>query len=146
MREGEHSNRSEAQRQDSVLVVEYQKRKSGYQKPVCFGCENPGHLQQDCPNLKRTSHKAEASHVDTRDPEVKSESSKGAFCVGSPSSDVWLIDSGASSHMTNQKELLSDYIELETPKKVRLGDGQSVDAVGIGTYRCSLKLVNPRSL
>ena len=138
MREREHSNRSEAQRQDSVLVGEHQKRKSRYQKPVCFGCKKPGHFRRDCPNLKRTSHKAEASHVDTRDPEVKSESSEGAFCVGSPSSDVWLIDSGASSHMTNNKELLSDYMELETPEKVRLGDGRSVDAVGVGNIHLQM--------
>ena len=80
---------------------------------------------------------------------MKSESSEGAFCVGSPSSDMWLIDSGASSHMTNNKELLSDYMELETPEKVRLGDGRSVDAVGIGNIHLqirSLKLVKPRSL
>ena len=33
MREREHSNRSKAERQDSVLVGEHQKRKSRYQKP-----------------------------------------------------------------------------------------------------------------
>ena len=65
---------------------------------------------------------------------MKSESSERAFCVGSPSSDVWFIDSGASSHMTNNKELLSDYMELETPEK--LGDGRRV----LETFanRCSL--------
>ena len=44
MRKREHSNRSEAQTQDSVLVGEYQKRKSRYQKPVCFSYKKPGHF------------------------------------------------------------------------------------------------------
>ena len=41
----------------------------------------------------------------------------------------WLVDSGASSHMTWNQKLLTDYKEFE---KVQLGDQQTVDAVGIG--------------
>ena len=44
----------------------------------------------------------------------------------------WLVDSGASSHMTNQREILTDYQEFKHPEKVRLGDGRTVDAVGVG--------------
>ena len=32
----------------------------------------------------------------------------------------WLVDSGASSHMTREKDLLTDYREFESPEKVRL--------------------------
>ena len=45
---------------------------------------------------------------------------------------TWLVDSGASSHMTWNKELLAEYQEFETPEKVGLGDGHTVDALGIG--------------
>ena len=37
-----------------------------------------------------------------------------------PPMDGWIIDSGASSHMTSQKEYLSQYRQFETPEKVGL--------------------------
>ncbi len=43
-----------------------------------------------------------------------------------------LIDSGTLSHMTNQEEILSSYQKFEQPEKVGLGDGRTVDALGIG--------------
>ena len=48
------------------------------------------------------------------------------------------MDSGASSHMTQDKELLSDYREFENPEKVGLGDGHVVNAVGIGKVRVNM--------
>ena len=45
------------------------------------------------------------------------------------------IDSGASSHMTREKDLLTDYREFESPEKVGLGDGKAVEAVGVGIAR-----------
>ncbi len=49
-----------------------------------------------------------------------------------PAGVVWLVDSGASSHMTREKQLLIDYKEFEVPRKVSLGDGNSVNVVGVG--------------
>ena len=50
----------------------------------------------------------------------------------------WLVDSGASSHMTSQKEFLVSYREFETPEKVGLGDGRIVEAVGIGNIHLNM--------
>ena len=36
--------------------------------------------------------------------------------------DTWLIDSGASKHMTGQKKTLSKLEEKNSPQKVSLGD------------------------
>ena len=41
------------------------------------------------------------------------------------------MDSGASSHMTYKKEFLSEYQEFKEPEKVKLGDGRTVQAIGI---------------
>ena len=48
------------------------------------------------------------------------------------------MDSGASSHMTRNKELLTDYREFEKPEKVRLGDGRTVEAVGVGNVHVNM--------
>ena len=39
-----------------------------------------------------------------------------------PGEDTWLIDSGASKHMTGKKKTLSRLEEKNSPQKVSLGD------------------------
>ena len=37
-------------------------------------------------------------------------------------SDTWLVDSGASKHMTGYRDSLIDLVEKDSPQKVKLGD------------------------
>ena len=55
--------------------------------------------------------------------------------MDTPRMGKWLVDSGVSSHMTLEKELLSDYREFKKPEKVALGDGRMVEAMGVGNVR-----------
>ena len=57
-----------------------------------------------------------------------------AASVNHSQAETWLVDSGASSHMTWDKELrmLKNYHEFETPEKVGLGDGRTLDALRVG--------------
>ena len=68
--------------------------------------------------------------------------------MSNDSSEVgkWLVDSGASSHMTSQKKLLIDYREFDTPQVVGLGDGRVVEAVGAGNIQLNMlfKVSNPK--
>ena len=59
---------------------------------------------------------------------------------------IWLVDSGASSHMTLQKEFLTNYHEFDTPQKVGLGDGRIVEALGAGNVHLNMqfKVSNPK--
>lgn len=43
----------------------------------------------------------------------------------------WMVDSGASSHITCRQDLLTEYKESEKPEKVCLGDGRTVEAIGV---------------
>ena len=47
-------------------------------------------------------------------------------------SDDWIIDSGASQHMTSSRDLLMNYQEFWEPEPVVFGDGRSVHALGTG--------------
>jgi hypothetical protein len=51
--------------------------------------------------------------------------------------DTWLIDSGASKHMTCQKYILSSLTENDFPQKVSLGDDYQYPIKGMGesTYK-----------
>jgi hypothetical protein len=54
-----------------------------------------------------------------------------------PGEDTWLIDIGASKHMTCQKDILSSIIEKDFPYKVSLGDDYQYPIKGMGesTYK-----------
>ena len=46
--------------------------------------------------------------------------------------DTWLIDSGASKHMTGKKTSLSKLEEKDFPQKVSIGDDYQYPIKGIG--------------
>ena len=49
-----------------------------------------------------------------------------------------VVDFGASSHMTQTRELLVDYEEFDKPQKVCLGDGRTVEAFGRGNIHFTM--------
>ena len=57
--------------------------------------------------------------------------------------DCWIIDSGASQHMTSNRDLLMNYQEFSEPEPVVLGDGRSVHAFGTGEI-CITMLLGPK--
>jgi hypothetical protein len=49
----------------------------------------------------------------------------------SPSEDTWLIDSGASKHMTGQRDILSCLTKNNFSQKVTLGDDYQYPIKGV---------------
>jgi hypothetical protein len=47
--------------------------------------------------------------------------------------DIWLIDNGASRHMTGYRDHLTDLVEKETNLHVVLGDNAKYNVKGVGT-------------
>lgn len=133
---------------DSVLVGAQSypvKKGSGSlkKKIKCFNCGRYGHVKKNCwavtqPTNSNPGHRAKVG-------ESEQSRSLGAFgaifgSVDCQERHYWLVDSGASSHMTWQKKLFDRFRELSPPEKVRLGDGRTVDAVGIGNIKMMMNL------
>lgn len=116
---------------DSALVGAQRKDRSR-KPPICWNCDEVGHIQRFCPKL-RSQHKAKAAE--------ENPASEGMFTASAdlPRMEKWLVDSGASSHMTHQKEFLLDYREFATPEKVGVGDGRVVEAIGIGNVHLNMR-------
>ena len=108
----------------------------------CYKCGKEGHIKRDCPTWKNKPKKKihKAKHMMCEDEEDSSES---AFVIRDTNSDrpqqgEWLIDSGASKHMTCDKEKIQEYQEFTKSQSVKLGDGRVVDALGIGNVKLKM--------
>lgn len=58
----------------------------------------------------------------------------------------WVIDSGATNHMTYDDSLLSNFKTFDNPRKVKVANGDSIDIVGYGDIQLSSKLILKRVL
>ena len=62
-----------------------------------------------------------------------------AFIDKSISISTWLLDSGASHHMTDDKRELVEYEDLSTPIYITMTNGQQLKAQVKGTVCCILE-------
>lgn len=105
---------------------------------TCFVCKKPGHIKKDC-----RIWKARMKELDIKDQkaktavykskEVRISDDEACFKVNSLSNkgEGWYIDSGATSHMTNDKNFFTDnYTEVN--EKVTVANGQQMTAIGVG--------------
>ena len=118
--------------QDTALLG--QRRKGA---PVCWNCNEVGHVQRHCPKKKGKLHGAAVTTEEESD--LDDSRGEGAFVTPTFAGGAWLVDSGASSHMTPSKEYFASYEAFDRPEKVHLGDGRVVEAVGAGNIQ--LKMV-----
>ena len=62
--------------------------------------------------------------------------------IGTIEDDMWIIDSGASRHMTGDQVRISNMNEKRTSYKVELGDKNTYPVEGIGQASIKLKRCN----
>jgi hypothetical protein len=87
-----------------------------------------GHIAKLCPTRReeyKRKHKRHHAHV-----------------VEDSREDTWLIDSGASKHMTGQRDILSCISENKFSQKVTLGDDYQYPIKGVGESNYKLNSWN----
>jgi hypothetical protein len=106
----------------------------------CWKCGKTGHYKKDCKSKKVEKPKGSDS---TSFIEVKTSTEEGGDVYLASTSthadhDVWLIDSGASYHMTPHREWFSEY-EKYDGGDVFLGDDSTTKILGCGRVKLLLK-------
>ncbi|GFR23119.1 retrovirus-related Pol polyprotein from transposon TNT 1-94 [Trichonephila clavata] len=103
-------------------------QKKVFKKPErkCYICRKPGHLAEDC--WKKGS-------------KPKIEDNAFVFTIeGVPEKEMWIVDSGASAHMTKHKNYSVDFTKFVSPKPVYVGNSDAIMAYGHGTVNIEIKV------
>ena len=106
----------------------------------CWKCGKTRHYKKDCKSKKVEKPKGSDSTSST---EAKTSTKEGGdVYIASTGThadrDVWLIDSGASYHMTPHREWFSEY-EKYDGGDVFLGDDSTTKILGRGRVKLLLK-------
>ena len=93
-------------------------------KVKCFICHKYGHFASQCPDRKK---KRNTQMVGSAEVEDFNKNFDEEFCLitcmeSTTGSNIWYIDSGASSHMTGHKRFLKNLQEGGTGIHIELGD------------------------
>jgi len=125
----------------------------------CSYCKRTGHDKKEC--WKRKAEEADKSKAagEKEKPKEKTdlsakvahmssdqESPLQLFVVWETQKGVhasnWIVDLGASANMTCQRETFITFCPLSPPERVIIGDGRSIDAVGIGRIKLKVHVGN----
>ena len=114
-----------------------QRTQRDYSNFKCYSCQKMGHIVRNCAfikdQIKKGKNKRHHAHVAEDDEPVRKKERKddsdeeyvlisALTRIVTHGSDTWLVDSGASKHMTGYKYFLTDLVEKDSPHKVKLGD------------------------
>ena len=95
---------------------------------MCHYCHNPGHLCRDCRKLQNKDRRFQCAHES-----LKSASTPSTMLIGSgkpntcliSSSSKWVINSGATDHMTSNFNLFTKFQPHPFTSTVTLVDGST---------------------
>ena len=106
------------------------KQKRSLSETRCFKCRKLGHIVRNCSLNKKGSRisriwQMEMGKYKQVRKRMSSASSQGR-------SKLWYIDSGATKHMTSEKDLIVDYVQYPQFFEIFLGDNRMIRALGEG--------------
>ena len=99
-----------------------------------YKCQQIGHFVKNRPLNRRQGHSS-ISKDDCKQQDDSITLNSSATCRNR---DIrWYIDSGATKHMTFEKDLIVDFHEYEQPSDIYLGDNRAIEAFGEGKVNLS---------
>ena len=121
-----------------------------YGKPTggsreCWHCGSQSHIRTACPTWLNTPEGTKwAAKNPAKHHRPAAGPAEGAWLAEDTAiinRQVWLVDSGATSHMTWNRDLFTTFLEIETPTQVTIANGTSIPCRGVGSIE--LRQDNP---
>ena len=96
---------------------------------ACHHCGQEGHWNRDCPKKKKKPDQPSSSSLNVVETEASASDAKcdNILCYLSSSTEDWLMDSGATEHLTPWRSNLLDYVSFPESHQthVVLGDSKT---------------------
>lgn len=108
------------------------KKKMDMSKVACYNCRKKGHFARNCPSLKKTNE--EQNENQRNNSAFNVECQEALFAAPQSDEDKWIMDSGASAHMTHHREFFWKFEET-SKNDVALANKQELPIKGIGTIK-----------
>jgi len=129
MHEATKRKEKEPQGEDTAMFLRHGKgttTNARSEARTCFKCGKPGHIARNCWGAKDKGKDARAA--------VSRSDSVFMAADGAPTTHIskWIVDSGATQHMTPHRYAFDTY-ESISGRKVFMGDNGMVEAVGKGS-------------
>jgi hypothetical protein len=108
-------------------------KKLDFSKVKCFHCHEHGHLATNFPQKRKNKTVVGAATGEALVSQFEIEFTLISCMASSTSGSVWYLDSGASFHMTGDKESFIELEEKDLRMHIEMGDDGRYNATGIGT-------------
>jgi hypothetical protein len=107
-------------------------KKLDLSKVKCFHCHEHGHLATNCPQKKKNKKVDGDAASEALALKFELEFSLITCMMSSALVSVWYLDSGASFHMTGDKDLFSDLEEKDLKMHIEMGNDGRYNVTRIG--------------
>lgn len=114
----------------------------GENRGKCYSCGSTEHFKRDCPKIKKDKlqgHKKEKNKQSAKEePDASAWSAEiNRETLLSSTEDIWVVDCGATHHMTPRQDWFESMESYHT--KVKIANGSFTMAKGRGTIRLKLQ-------
>lgn len=98
----------------------------------CRKCGQKGHWKAECPQASKDGDKEDNARQKQKTSEPEDSSAIVAEVNFTEATNGWIVDSGATEHMTFDKSAFRYYKQLDNPKVIRYGNSGYGYGIGIG--------------
>jgi len=123
------SKRKECESSETIALINKTHKSN---EKLCFYCKKPGHFVRNC--LKKKSDEKEKTNQAYEDHE---QMFVAALSANDHTTYDWIVDSGATQHMTLEQEWFTTYDRI-SPRRVFMGNDTVLEAIGKGRIKTTM--------